>query len=129
MPSQYRGCRVILDCYPAIPWTRQEWREFVDRRGIFVFVADAVRIRPAPPCPKSNDVSGSILIDEELMRHVAVKAPHIGPNLTCQSKPFDFCAGLESGIPNYCNHLFSFPMFDSQRVSPRYFHICVRLCP
>jgi hypothetical protein len=76
----------VFGRHPAIPRAGEERGELADRLGVFVFVADTLRIRAAPPLGESDDVSWSILIDENLMRDMARKAPHIRPHLTCEAE-------------------------------------------
>jgi hypothetical protein len=85
---------LIFDCYPAIPRAIEERSEPANRLGVLVFFTYSVRICTAPPLGESDYVSWSILIDENLMRDIAVKASHVGPHLTREAKPLFFRTGF-----------------------------------
>src|SRR5262249_10298706 len=96
----------IFVCHPAIPGTDEERNKLADRFGILVFFPNAVRIGAAPPLAKNDDVSGSVLVDKNLMRHIAFKATHVRPHFTRETESLFFRTGLEPGVPNDRDHPF-----------------------
>src|SRR5262249_39346555 len=72
----------IFVCHPAIPGTDEERSKLAHRFGVLVFFPNAVRIGATPPLAENDDVSGSVLVDKNLMRHIAFKAAHVRPNFT-----------------------------------------------
>src|SRR5262249_25139028 len=83
----------------------EERNKLADRFGVLVFFPNAVRIGAAPPLAKNDDVSGSVLVDKNLMRHIAFKATHVRPHFTRETESLFFRTGLEPGFPNDCDHL------------------------
>src|SRR5262245_59617344 len=53
----------------------------------------------------------SILIDEDLMRDIAVEALHVRPNLMGDAEPFFFRTWFEPSIPNDHDHL-CLPLYE-----------------
>jgi hypothetical protein len=54
-----------------------------DRCGGLVLFPYPVCICATPPGPQSDEVSGGILINKDLMRDITIEASHVGPHLPC----------------------------------------------
>ena len=80
----------IFAHHPTLPRTSEERSELTYCVRAFVFVPNSLRIRAASPLSERNDMASCILIDEDLMRQVAVKVPHVRPDLPRQPEPLCF---------------------------------------
>src|SRR5215831_12783725 len=99
-----RPLAVRLRVLPTDLGACEEGRELPDRLSVLVLFPNSVGVPTTTPLGESNEMSQSILIDEDLMRDIAIKVPHIRPHLACEAESLFFRAGLQPSVPNDSNH-------------------------
>src|SRR5688572_13279689 len=68
---------IVLDGDPPLARTSEQWREQPNGFGVLVQLPDPVRVLTALPLPERDDVPRSVLIDEQLVRDVALEGAHV----------------------------------------------------
>src|SRR5262245_36709987 len=92
---------LILHGHSSVTRTSEEGSEQSDRLGVLVQFPDAIRIVTAPPPAEHYDVARCVLIDEQLVRDVALERAPVRSYLPCEIEALRLRARFQPGFPDH----------------------------